>query len=47
MDRGTWQVTVHEVTKSQIQLKAEHIHMYTHTYINFTVLREENEAPGE
>ena len=37
MDRGTWQATLHRVTKSQIQLSnlaAAAAYTYTHTRIN-------------
>ena len=47
MERGPWQVTVHEVTKSQTQLKIEHTDMYTYTYINSTVLKKEIKPPEE
>ena len=38
MDRRAWQVTVHEVTKSQTQL-SRHTHTHTHTYTHAHTVR--------
>ena len=42
MDRGAWQVTVHEVAKSQTQLSAcmrTHTHTHTHTHTRYAPIQ--------
>ena len=40
MERGAWQATVHEVTKSQTRLKRLNIHTHIFAFVDMNILGE-------